>query len=214
MAKNNPHIDFYADYNNAVKAKESIVKNQIDLVFLDVEMPLFSGFDMLDSLEKPPIVIFITGKQKYALQAFEYKAIDFLQKPIQKNRFDKAVEKALEMHKLKHNYAQTAQEESKYIFVKSNFKNHKVYLNSIKYIEAFGDYVKVRTDNGSYTVLSTMKNYEKELAKDNFFRIHKSFIVNLNRVKNFSSKSVWVGEQEFPLSRNKKDKLKDLLENL
>ena len=122
-----------------------------------------------------------------------------------------AVEKAIEQHKLKLDFNET---DGEHIFVKSNLKKRKVYIKDIKWIEALGDYVKVVTEENSLVVLSTMKAFEKELPEGKFLRIHKSYIVNLDKIDRFNSKNVEVGAYEIPLSRNKKTQLVDALNNM
>ena len=121
------------------------------------------------------------------------------------------VEKALEQHKLKLDFKET---DGEHIFVKSNLKKRKVYIKDIKWIEALGDYVKVVTEENSLVVLSTMKAFEAELPEGKFMRIHKSYIVNLDRIDRFNSKNVEVGAYEIPLSRNKKSQLVEALNNI
>jgi len=185
--------------------------DDIHLIFLDIEMPVLNGFELLDVLNNKPQIIFVTGKTEYAFKAFNYDATDYLQKPITKERFNVAVEKALEQHKLKLDFNET---DGEHIFVKSNLKKRKVYIKDIKWIEALGDYVKLVTEENSLVVLSTMKAFEKELPEGKFLRIHKSYIVNLDKVDRFNSKNVEVGSYEIPLSRNKKTLLVDALNNI
>jgi two-component system LytT family response regulator len=193
-----------AQYNNAIEAKEGIATSNIDLIFLDIEMPILSGFDLLDDLTAKPQIIFVTGKTKYAFKAFDYDAIDYLRKPISKERFLNAVHKAVTNYKLKN---EEGFDEEDFIFVKSNLKKRKVFLNELRYIEALGDYVKMVTEHDSLVVLSTMKAFEALLPKDRFLRIHKSYIVNLDKVIRYNSKVIELEKEELPLSRNRKTDL-------
>jgi len=203
-------LNLIGDFSNALEAKNCINNNPIDLVFLDIEMPLINGFDLLDGLKTKPQIIFITSKADYAVKAFDYEATDFLQKPICKERFIKSVKKATKMHTLRHvNY----EDKGNSIIIKSNLKKIKVYLSKIKWIEAYGDYIKVITDEESYLVLSTMKDFEKELQSEKFIRVHKSFIINLDKVEKFNSKFAEIGITKIPLSRNKKEDIVKAIEN-
>jgi DNA-binding LytR/AlgR family response regulator len=193
-----------AQYNNAIEAKEGIATSDIDLIFLDIEMPVLSGFDLLDDLIEKPQIIFVTGKTKYAFKAFDYDAIDYLRKPISKERFLNAVHKAVTNYKLKN---EEGFDEEDFIFVKSNLKKRKVFLNELRYIEALGDYVKMVTEHDSLVVLSTMKAFEALLPKDRFLRIHKSYIVNLDKVIRYNSKVIELEKEQLPLSRNRKTDL-------
>lgn len=211
LVNNHPNLALIAEYSNAIEAKNGIKNNEIDLIFLDVEMPIISGFDLLESLENSPQVILITGKPDYALKAFDYDVTDYLHKPITLARFDASVKRAIakfeQMNKV-------SAEDEEHIFVKSNLKKRKVILSDIKWIEALGDYIKLVTDEANIVILSTMKSFEKELPEDKFLRIHKSYIVNLEKVEKFNSKNVEVGGRQIPLSRNKKTELADALSNV
>tara|TARA_B110000285_G_scaffold62488_1_gene71907 strand:+ start:92 stop:805 length:714 start_codon:yes stop_codon:yes gene_type:complete len=204
LIENHQSLNLVAQYNNAIEAKEGIATSDIDLIFLDIEMPVLSGFDLLDDLIEKPQIIFVTGKTKYAFKAFDYDAIDYLRKPISKERFLNAVHKAVTNYKLKN---EEGFDEEDFIFVKSNLKKRKVFLNELRYIEALGDYVKMVTEHDSLVVLSTMKAFEALLPKDRFLRIHKSYIVNLDKVIRYNSKIIELEKEELPLSRNRKTDL-------
>lgn len=209
LIKNHPSLTLVAEYSNAIEAKNGLKNENVDLIFLDVEMPIVSGFDLLESLNEPPQVILVTGKAEYALKAFDYDVTDYLHKPITTERFEASVKRALEKFKLEN----TSKDDDEHIFVKSNLKKRKVYLNEINWVEALGDYIKLVTDETNIVVLSTMKSFENELPTDRFLRIHKSFIVNLAKVEKFNSKNVEVNGKQIPLSRNKKQELADALSN-
>lgn len=208
LVQSHPSLNLVAEYNNAIEAKLGLLNNKVDLVFLDIEMPILTGFDLLDELSVKPQIIFITGKTKYAFKAFDYDAVDYLRKPITKERFLSAVHKAITNFKLKNDDGFDDQD---FIFVKSNLKKRKVFLNELKYIEALGDYVKLVTDHESLVVLSTMKSFAALLPQDRFLRIHKSYIVNLERVERYNSKNVEIDKEFLPLSRNKKNALVEAL---
>ena len=208
LVNNHQNHNLVGDFSNAIEAKSCMSIHSVDLIFLDIEMPIINGFDFLDGLKIKPQIIFITSKADYAVKAFDYDATDYLQKPISVDRFDSAVKRAMDMHKLRH---EVTEEEGDYIFIKSNLKKLKVYTSKIKWIEAYGDYVKVVTDEDSNLVLSTMKSFENDLSKDRFLRVHKSFIVNIDKIERFNSKFAEIGVTKIPLSRNKKDDLKKAL---
>lgn len=208
LIDNHPSLNLVAEYNNAIEAKIGLATTDIDLVFLDIEMPILSGFDLLDDLTIKPQIIFVTGKTKYAFKAFDYDAVDYLRKPISKDRFLNAVHKAISIFKMKN---EDGFDDEDFIFVKSNLKKRKVFLNELKYIEALGDYVKLVTENDSLVVLSTMKAFEALLPEDRFLRIHKSYIVNLDKVERYNSKVIELGNQQLPLSRNRKTQLVEAL---
>lgn len=209
LVNKHPNLALVAQYSNAIEANNGIKNNDIDLIFLDVEMPIINGFDLLESLENPPQVILITGKPDYALKAFDYDVTDYLYKPISSARFEASIKRAV----VRHEQYQNVNVEEEYIFVKSNLKKRKVVLNDIKWVEALGDYIKVVTNEGNIVILSTMKSFEKQLPEDKFLRIHKSYIVNLEKVEKFNSKNIEVEGRQVPLSRNKKNELMEALSN-
>ncbi|WP_035678518.1 LytR/AlgR family response regulator transcription factor [Flavobacterium limnosediminis] len=211
LVNDNPNLELVGEFSNAVEAKNCITNKNVDLVFLDIEMPVINGFDLLDGLKTKPQVIFITSKAEYAVKAFDYAATDYLHKPITRERFSQAVKKAISMISLSKENG--GEEESPHIFIKSNLKKLKIYISRIKWIEAYGDYVKVITEEDNHLVLSTMKAFENELPKDKFIRVHKSFIVNIDKIEKFNSKFAEIGSNKIPLSRNKKEDLVKAIEN-
>lgn len=208
LVNNNQNLNLIGDFSNAIEAKNCMMINHIDLVFLDIEMPVISGFDFIDGLKDKPQVVFISSKADYALKAFAYEAVDYLQKPIESDRFNFAVKRVCDLHMLK---KENTDEDGGFIFIKSNLKKLKIFTAKIKWVEAFGDYVKVVTEDDSNLVLSTMKAFENELPKQKFVRVHKSYIVNIDKIIRFNSKFVEIGTSKLPLSRNKKDDLTNAL---
>ena len=202
LVNDHPNLTLVGEFSNAIETKNGLLALVVDLIFLDIEMPILSGFDLLDDLGTKPQIIFITGKTQYAFKAFNYEAIDYIHKPVTRERFKKAVTKALVFNKI--NIETGSSNDDRFIFVKSNLKKRKVILGNLKYIEALGDYVKFVTNTDAFVVLATMKSFEKELPQNSFLRIHKSYIVNLDRVERYNSKEVEIEGQKIPLSRHKK----------
>ena len=207
LIKNHPMLNLVAEYSNAIEARNGLKKQTIDLIFLDIEMPVVNGFDLLEALNEPPQVILITGSAQYALKAFDYDVTDYLHKPITQERFEASVKRAQENFKLK----VASKEDDDHIFVKSNLKKRKVFLNEINWVEALGDYIKLVTDDANIVILSTMKSFEKELPSDKFMRTHKSYIVNLDKVERYNSKTIEIAKEKLPLSRHKKNNLIEAL---
>jgi two-component system LytT family response regulator len=210
LVENHTSLNLIAEFNSALECKGALKTYPIDLIFLDIEMPNLSGFEFLDTLTKKPQIIFITGKTEYAFKAFNYDATDYLHKPIKRERFNAAIEKAIKHHNLKLGVYDDGDDE--YLIIKSNSKKHQIYFKDIKWLKALGDYVQIITEGNTFTVLTTMKSLETELPEDQFLRIHKSYTVNLAKIDRFSSTKVEVGEFEIPLSRNKKKYLAEALE--
>ncbi|TAF68478.1 MAG: DNA-binding response regulator [Flavobacterium sp.] len=204
LVNNHQHLHLIGDFSNAIEAKNCMSIHSVDLIFLDIEMPVISGFDFLDGLKTKPQIIFITSKAEYAMKAFDYDATDYLQKPIALERFNASVKRAIDLHLLR---TDNKEEEGEHIFIKSNLKKLKIFTSKIKWIEAYGDYVRVVTEDDSNLVLSTMKSFENDLSKEKFIRVHKSFIVNIDKIDRFNSKFAEIGVTKIPLSRNKKEDL-------
>lgn len=209
LIKDHPNLKLVAEYNNAIETKNGLLDTETDLIFLDIEMPILSGFELLDNLPNKPQIIFVTGKTKYAFKAFDYDAVDYIHKPVTKDRFNNAVNKAVNLYKLKHQTA--VPEDDDFIFVKSNLKNRKVFLSKLKYIQALGDYVKFVTEKDNFVVLATMKSFEKQLPSERFLRTHKSYIVNLDKIERYNSKNIEIDKEKLPLSRHKKANLVEAL---
>ncbi|MGF1558011.1 MAG: LytR/AlgR family response regulator transcription factor [Flavobacteriaceae bacterium] len=205
-----PNLDLVAEYKDGYEAHKKIGAENIDLIFLDIEMPIINGFDFIESMVNPPKIVLITSKPEYAIRAFEYDVVDYLLKPITLDRFNASVQKVLARVIAS---KEVREDDENYIFVNSSLKKVKLVLNEINWIEGLGDYVKVVTEDANILVLSTMKAFLEKLPKDQFLRIHKSYIVNLNKIKQFSSGAVDVGGQQIPLSRHKKIELEEALTN-
>ena len=204
LVTNHPNLNLVGDFSNAIETKNCLTNKDVDLIFLDIEMPIINGFDLLDGLKVKPQIIFITSKAEYAVKAFDYDATDYLQKPISPQRFNAAVKRAMDLYTLR---KENIDEDSEHIFIKSNLKKLKIFTAKIKWIEAYGDYVKVVTEDENHLVLSTMKSFESDLSKERFIRVHKSFIINIDKVDKFNSKFAEIGATKIPLSRNKKEDL-------
>ncbi len=210
LVRNHGDLNLSAICNNAIDAGRFVKNRKIDLILLDVEMPHINGFDLLETLEKEIQVIIITANPNHALKAFDYGVTDYLLKPVKTCRFNKAIKKA------SFNYTKVHQsiEEEEFLKVRSNMKTGRLNTREIKWVEALGDYVKIITENGNLIVLSSMKSISDKLPNDRFLRIHRSYIVNLNKIEKFGCTSVEVGQNKLPMSRKQKAKLELLLEKV
>lgn len=202
-------LELVATFNNAIDAISFINETKVDLLFLDIEMPQFSGIEFLKSLERKPMVIFTTAYSDYAVEGFDIGAIDYLVKPIPFHRFFKAVLRAkqiLEPQVIATTIlSQTTKNQVDFIFVKSEYENIKLNLSDILYIEGLKDYVKIYTSNGKYILtLNSLKKFEESLLENNFFRIHRSYIVNLKHIKSIQKNKVIVMEKRIPIGENYK----------
>ena len=204
--------------NNAFEANEAINNHRIDLIFLDIQMPQLTGIDFLKTLSHPPMVIFTTAYSNYALQSYELDAVDYLLKPISFERFMKAVNRAIEEQKLTAQAHQPHTEdvdEKDYIFIKADKKLVRVRFADIIYIEGLKDYVIIRLDQSRVITLQTMKSLEDKLPTPLFKRIHRSYIVNINKIEAIVGNMVEVTEKgqtkHLPIGKNYRDELLQMI---
>ena len=214
LINKHPSLNLIGKFASALEAKKFLLTNSIDLIIMDVNLPALDGFELLDTYDenselKVPYVIITSEDTSHAFKAFEYNVVDYLTKPTTKARFNEAVSKTVLQAKMKENFQDY---DGEHIFVKSNLKKRKIYINEIKWIEALGDYVKLITNNKSFVILSTMKAFENELPKGLFLRIHKSYIVNLKKVERYDSRHVEIEKMKIPLSRTRKTQLSQALD--
>lgn len=213
LVNNHPNLELINEFTSSIEAKQFIMSTATDLIITEIELPVLSGFDLMDIIKKqsvPPQVIVASQNESYGFKCYEYGVTDYIQVISKKGRFQQAITKAILGRKMRENFVK---EDAEHIFIKSNLKKRKVYINDIKWVEALGDYVKLITYSGSYVILSTMKSFQKELPSSMFLRIHKSYIINLKKVINFDSKHVEIDGNKIPISRNKKTELNHILSN-
>lgn len=204
---NTDGLELVKSCKSGIEACNFLSKNNVDVIFLDVEMPKMSGLDLLKSLDHKPNVILITGKEKYAVEAFEQEVADYLVKPVQYPRFLKAINKL--KGKQKPSVIESFQTDSLFIKVDSELVN--LSNKEILWIEALGDYVNIITSVKKYVVLSTMKNIEEKLPPKDFIRVHRSYFVRIDKIKKLSEDIILVENKLIPVSKSYK---KDLLDRL
>jgi len=192
--KNYPNLEIVATCSNGFEGLKAIEEHKPDLIFLDIQMPKLTGFELLELLETQPLVVFTTAYDAFAIKAFEENAIDYLLKPFSAERFDKSVQKALQLLALQTPAPSIGkdihlqQDSLERIAIKQGTKIHIFSTDQIHYIESNGDYVLIHTSEGRFIKEKTMKYYEMNLDNRVFVRIHRSYIVNVNsiqRVENF-----------------------------
>ncbi|MBS0000248.1 MAG: response regulator transcription factor [Cyclobacteriaceae bacterium] len=189
---------------NALEALEMIHETEVDLIFLDINMPKLSGIKFVKSLEKSPMIIFTTAYPEYAVEGFEVDAVDYLVKPVAFERFLKAVNKAREQFEMKQSPGLTHR--PGFIVLKSDKKIYKIEENDILYIQSWGDYIKVFTSGKVIIATETMKNLENRMGEQ-FIRIHKSFIVSTRAINFIEGNQVKIGDQFLPIGLTYKDDL-------
>ncbi|WP_395971905.1 LytR/AlgR family response regulator transcription factor [Chryseobacterium cucumeris] len=189
-----PFLELVFSTENPIHALEYLQKNDSDLIFLDIQMPELTGINFMKIVGAHQKYILTTAYSEYALEGYEHNVVDYLLKPVSFERFQKSVLKAQERFSF-------PQEENTHFFVKSSGQRHRVSFNEIIYIESIKDYVNIRTENDEYIVLDTLKSMENQLP-ERFVRIHKSFIVNLDKVKSIGAKKVILSEYEIPIGES------------
>jgi DNA-binding LytR/AlgR family response regulator len=205
------NVDFLGVAGTCASAMEAITflqANPADLLFLDVNMPYLSGLDMLETLDKPPLTILTTAYSEYALEGFRLQVVDYLLKPITFKRFYQAALKAQQTFQERELVQNTTKEnQSPFLYIKQNDGFQKIIWNDILYVESMENYVKIIFAGKQLIAHQTMTSIEEMLPKDAFFRIHKSFLVNIYHIDSINGGRIFVGNHELPLSRHRKDEL-------
>ena len=201
-------LNLVGSCESAREAKALLHETKVDLIFLDVEMPELSGIDFLDMLDdEKPMIIFVTSKEEYAVKAFEFEAVDYLMKPVQKDRFSRAIDKALDLFESK----QSVQSGMTHLFVKKDGNLVKIRLSSIQFVEAAADYMIIFTEGERFIVHTTMKGLIERLPEDEFSRIHRTYTVRLDKVEAVEDQNVVVAGKSLPIGGTYK---KDFMQQL
>ena len=202
-------------YEDAGKLYEVLKEKEIDLLLLDIELPKLSGIDFIKSLKKSPLVIFITAYPEYALQGYELDIVDYLMKPVPFQRFLKAVSKAREiLYSRLQEKLSSSKEIIDYFFVKENGRYTKIHFQELLFVEALQNYVAIHTTGKKLLSYNTMTQFEKQLPANLFMRIHKSYLVSLQKIDSIEGNQVGIQSFRIPCSRNLKEQLlQRVLEN-
>jgi DNA-binding LytR/AlgR family response regulator len=201
---------------NAIEALEVLRRNRVDVIFLDIKMPRMLGTDFLRNLTFPPKIIFVTAYREYAVDGFELDAVDYLVKPVSFDRFVKAVTKLNRLF-----VAETIKVEEtsinevhNFIYLKVEKEMRKIFINDIFYIESLKDYIKVFFNAGKYLLVKqSISNMEKLLSPHHFLRVHRSFIISMNKVSGYNNTSVLLADVEIPIGRLYKQVVMEHLQN-
>ena len=197
-----PDFEIVGLFDNAVDGFIYLQSNEVDLLFLDIQMPKMSGLDLLKALHKKPKVILTTAFREYAVEAFDLEIFDYLVKPISQERFLKAISKFLHFQEItKAINPESNAFNQAYLFLKVDKDQVKVFLNDILYIEGLKDYIKVFTSDGLYVVYERLGYMEAKLPESKFVRVHKSFIVALDKISTYNNDSLKIQQQEIPIGR-------------
>ncbi len=211
LCSNIPSLNILEEFPNALQAIKYLNQNEVDLIFLDIHMPDFTGFDFIQTLKNPPKIILTTSDSQFAIEAFEYDCIvDYLVKPIALPRFEKSIKKAESFKTVASTTADTDKVETTSgndLYVNIDRRLIKIDIPSIYLIEAKGDYIHVKTEDKNYTVHSTLKKIEEKLPNDLFLKIHRSYVINVQKIIDIEDNSVLIKKDVIPVSRSNRPEL-------
>ncbi|XWN36593.1 MAG: LytTR family DNA-binding domain-containing protein [Balneola sp.] len=206
-------LEVKATFQNAVKAFQALRETEVDILFLDIQMPRLTGIEFLRMMKNPPKVVFTTAYREYALEGFELDVVDYLLKPISFNRFLKAVDKVFDLNTAGNSSASSIEDDNSkhFVFVPVDKKNVKICLNEIVYIESKRDYVLIKTLNKEVVTHQTLTYMEERLPKPSFMRVHRSFIINTHMIESWSNNEIELPDIQIPIGRTyKREALKVL----
>ena len=199
---------------SAIEAISFLTDTSVDILFLDINMPDLTGLELLEALKNPPKVILTTAYSEFALEGFEHGVVDYLMKPIRFSRFIKAVNRILNLDTSKSTTLSTPIQEPAildYIEIKEDFMKIKINFADIRYIQAYGNFLKIYTNSKMHMTSATMKSYEKILPKNKFIRIHKSYFINKSHITEVHSDKIVIKDIELPIGNSYKKLVKDKL---
>ena len=204
-------FELVAICNNALEAREVLNRQEIDLMFLDIQLPGMTGLNFLRTLPSPPLVVITTAYSEYAVESYEFNIIDYLLKPVSFERFCKTVDKIVDGRLFTQDIKEKGNLPADHIFVKSNSKFFKVNFSEIIYIEGMKDYLKIHTREYRLVTLQTMNDMEKILPDNQFIRVHRSYIVAVAHIKSIYGNSIELENKTVPIGINYKDKVMHLV---
>ena len=194
-----PYLKLVASCRNAFDAIKALQENEVDLIFLDIQMPGLTGLQFIESLSKKPMIIFVTAYREFAVEGFSLEVIDYLLKPVPMERFLKACNRAMQLNQLKFETNKTASEGPGFFFINVDYSLVKIHYDDISYIQGLKDYVKIKLISSDKPIIprSTVSGIEKLLPASKFIRIHKSVIVSKAAITAIRKNSVFIGDTEF-----------------
>jgi len=201
--EDHPALELAGIFPDAIEAQSLLSQKNIQLVFLDINLPMLSGLNFLKTLINPPLIIVTTAYPEFAIEGFELGVIDYLLKPFSFERFLKAVNKASE----KLNMLRATEQSSPFIFIKADKKVYKVDLENILYIEATGDYLKIYIVETNYLIHSTLKNFLEDLPSSSFLQVHKSFIIAKSKIVFIEGNYIRVADRDIPIGASYREEV-------
>ena len=204
------NIEVIAKFSSAEEVPVFLSNHSVDLMFSDIQMPGLLGTQMVKNLENPPLVIFTTAYHQFAVEGFELSAVDYLMKPIRKERLKEALKKVEYVMQIRGKTAENSN--SDFILLNIEYKKVKIFLNEILYVEGLKDYVKIYLENRVHPLLtrSNLRGMESKLPPNSFLRIHNSFVVNKEKISGFNQTKLSIGTKELPVGKTYIDKIKEL----
>ncbi|GAB7088380.1 LytR/AlgR family response regulator transcription factor [Marinifilum fragile] len=204
-----PQLRLKAICNDALEANQILLKEPIDLLFLDINMPKMNGIEWLKSLDQSPKVIFTTAYPEYAVEGFDLNALDYLLKPFSFERFLRSVNKFLS---LQDKVGEKLENQEETILVKSNKKTYLIKSSELSFIESEGDYLKLHREDDCLVIHDTLKNFQTKLPSKEFLRIHRSFIINLGKIDFLEGNQVCIAKKMVPIASSYREQLMQLLQ--
>ncbi|MGE8512296.1 MAG: LytR/AlgR family response regulator transcription factor [Chryseobacterium culicis] len=195
-------IDILGEFPNAPSALEFLKDNDVDLIFLDIEMPMVTGLEFAEMLPKKSLIIFTTAYSQYALKSYELEAVDYLLKPIDPQRLEKAIDKAILYTELlsKDTVKNTVESNTAdFLFIKAERRFYKISFSDIKFIEGLKDYVVIHTRQQKLITAMNLKTIHQKISGETFIRVSKSYVVNMNYIDSFDNHNIYIEESEIPL---------------
>ncbi|KUM17955.1 LytR family transcriptional regulator [Flavobacterium psychrophilum] len=216
MIANHNTLNLVQEFSNAIQAIKYLNQNNIDLIFLDIHMPDFTGFDFMQTIKNPPKIILITSDKNFAIEAFEYECVvDYLVKPITKERFEKAIAKTNAAQISNRNSTieikSLTEDNNKEFYVNIDRRLIKIEFDLVTIVQAKGDYIHIKTEGKNYVVHSTLKKIEQKLPKDTFLKVHRSYIINTKKIIDIEDNSVLIAKDVIPVSRANRPELMKFL---
>ena len=220
-----PTLDLAATFSSAIAAREWLLDNSVDLIFVDINMPGLSGVDFVRSLANPPMIIFTTAYSEYAVEGFKLDAIDYLLKPFGFDELMRSANKALSLHELRQLHDNAATENSEvtdepsadkeYISIRADHKTSLIKVSNIVFLESEGEYVRLHLNDGTKLVtLFRLKNMESALPADMFMRVHRSYIINVNHISGYTKGRVFLDTEDYvPIGESYKEAFSELVKS-
>jgi len=192
---------------NPLELSRLLDQQSVDLIFLDIQMPKMNGLDFLKTVQNPPIVIITTAYPTYAIEGFQLNVLDYLLKPITFDRFFKSVTKAKDYYHLITRGSPSTGSAADYFFIRCGSKYEKIFFNQILYVEGMQNYITIYTEKGKYITLLYLKNLEENLDARSFLRVHKSYIVSIDKIEAIEGNEIYIQSHRIPVSRNYREEV-------